>query len=244
MPLGYLKRITKMVGRGNALQEWREHLLNASTADFLLNEDHSVHLLQSAIANIEEGTDSLTAFARLATHFAAPVQERDLLRCLRATIQILVIHSITYGDFHWMGTPAIKEVERLSIRLRALLFKPSPPARPLEDGKVSMDNCIHLASLLDRAAAMNSLRGAIIRQLYTLANLIPSALPFRHYNPANTFHIKNAANLLARLHPDVHCMAGMAFSLVMNPIPFSARIEISPPEYETEKEAECCLVDI
>ncbi|KAI4166556.1 MAG: hypothetical protein LQ343_007958 [Gyalolechia ehrenbergii] len=234
-----------MIDRGNAPQEWRDHLLNISTADFLLEEDQSVSLLQSAIANIQEGeTDFTTAFARLATHFAVPVQESDLLRCLRATIQILVIHSIVYGDYRWITTSAIKEIERLSIRLRRALFKPLHQEISLEDGKVSMDICMHLASLLEKAALVQTLRGALIRQLNTLANLIPSALPFRHYNPDNANHIKNASNLLAKLHPDIHYVTGMAFALVMNPLPSTTRHQVAPPEYRTEKEAEVALIEI
>lgn len=238
MSLRCLKRVAKMLGRGNALQEWREHLLNTSTSDFLLDEDHAVPLLQSAIANIEESnTDFATAFARLATHFSAPFEEKDLLRYLRATLQVLVIYSITYGDLRWTTTPSIKEIERLSIRLGTLLSRPPHHGMPLEDGKVSMDICMHLATLLDQAAAMSSLRGAIIRHLYSLANLILSTLPFRHYNPDDKNHIKNATNFLTKLYPDVHYMTGMAFALVINPVPSST------PEYETEK-MECFLIDI
>lgn len=100
-PLHCLRRVTKMLGRGNALHKWRDHLLNPVTADFLLGEDSSVILLQSTISNIKPSNTSFaTAFARLATHFAAPNQERDLLRYLRATLQILVIYSIVSEDHY------------------------------------------------------------------------------------------------------------------------------------------------
>lgn len=245
MSVRHLKRIIKMIGRGNALQEWRDHLLNPLTADFLLNEDHSVTLLQLAIADIGEGkTDFTAAFARLATHFAVPVQEADLLRCLRATLQILVIQSIVYGNHHWITTPAIKEIERLSIKLRTALFRPLHQEVQLEDGKISMDMCIHLASLLDKAAHVQTLRGALIRQLSTLASSIPSVLPFRHYNPHNSSHIKNATDLLAKLHPDIHYMTGMAFALVMNPFPSTTTSQVPPPEYVTEKVAEMALMEV
>ncbi|KAL8805693.1 MAG: hypothetical protein Q9182_001837 [Xanthomendoza sp. 2 TL-2023] len=231
-----------MLNRGNMLQEWQDHLLNPSTADFLLNEDHSVPMLQAAIANIEDGTtDFAHAFARLATYFAAPMQETDLIRCLRATLQILVLYSIVHGDHQWTTTQAIKKIERLGVSLGRLLFQPLVPR---EDGKVCMEICLSLASLFDKAAAAYTLRGAIIRELNTLTNVTQLSLPFRHYDPENSTHIKNAADLLTKLHPDLHSIIGMAFTLVMHPVSSEPRYKDFPPVYEEEQVAENPLIEI
>ncbi|KAL8740321.1 MAG: hypothetical protein Q9190_006966, partial [Brigantiaea leucoxantha] len=237
-------RATGMPEKGNALYEWRDHLLNVSTANFLLKEDRVVPKLQSTIANIEDGIKFSTAFARLATRFAVPREDKDLLRCLRATLQILIIYSMTYGDHYWTTSPAIKEIKRLSIRLQTLLFKNLRQEIPLEDKNASIDTYVYLASLLDKAVAMYSLHRAIIRQLYKVANLIPLALPFRQYKPDDAMHVKNATSLLTKLYPETHYMTGMAFALVINPIPSNTRYKDSPPKYELEKEEECCLIDI
>ena len=103
---------------------------------------------------------------------------------------------------------------------------------------------MHLASLLNKAAAVSSLREAIIRHLCTLTNLISSALSLRHYNSKNINHIKNATNLHTKLYSNVHYMTGMTFALVMNSISFSAKYEVAPLEYEWENKADCFLIDI
>lgn len=61
-------------------------------------------------------------------------------------------------------------------------------------------------------------RSAIIRQVKILANDMPLALPFQHYDPENTIQIKTAADLLAKLYPNLYYSMGMAFALMMNPI--------------------------
>lgn len=69
-------------------------------------------------------------------------------------------------------------------------------------------------------------------------------MPFQHYDPENKLHIRNAANLLAKLFPDTYYMTGMAFALIINPVLSCVGYEVPPPKYQIEKENECPLVEI
>lgn len=226
------------------MQEWRDHLLNASTADFLLSEDPVVESLQTTIAKFDESTSFGAAFAHLATHFAVPHQDKDLFRCLRATVQILVIYSITSGDHRWISMPVARELARLSSELGAFVFKPMVTEAPVQEGTLTMKNCVRLASLLDTAATLNSLRAKILRHLSTLATFLPSMAPFRHYNPTNTYHTRSAAHLLTKLYPDSNYMVGMAFALVMNPVISSDVYKDIPPPYSPENHSAKPLIEV
>ena len=231
-----------MLRGGNTVQEWRHHLLNASTADFLLSEDPVVESLQTTIAKFDESTSFGTAFACLATHFAVPYQDKDLFRCLRATVQILVIYSITSGDHRWISMPPARELARLSSELGTFVFKPTEA--PVQEGTLTMENCVRLASLLDTAATLNALRAKILRHLSTLATFLPSKAPFRHYNPDNTYHTRSATNLLTKLYPDSNYMVGMAFALVMNPVISSDVYKDIPPPYSDENHSAKPLIEV
>ena len=60
--------------------------MKASTADFLLNKDPVVESLQTTIAKLDEGISFATAFAGLVSYFAVLYQDKDLFRCLCASV--------------------------------------------------------------------------------------------------------------------------------------------------------------
>ncbi|KAL8858441.1 MAG: hypothetical protein Q9178_005122 [Gyalolechia marmorata] len=243
-PRRFVSGVSRMLRGGNAVQEWREHLLNASTANFLLNEDPVVEFLQTSIAKLDESTSFAAAFARLTTYFAVPYQDKDLFRYLRASVQILVIYSITSGDHQWISAPAARELGRLGSDLGSFVFKPQITKAPVEEGAFSINNCMHLASLLETSATLNILRAKIIRNLSTLATLLPPTAPFRPYDPSNTYHTWNAANLLAKLYPDSNYMVGMAFALVMNPLVSGALYKDVPPAYSPKSDGDRPLIEV
>ena len=101
-----------------------------------------------------------------------------------------------------------------------------------------------MASLLERQSALNIIRAKIIRHLYSLADLIPPVTPFTHYNPQSSSDTKNAVDLLTKLGPDSHYVTGMAFALVMNPVPSNAEMKISLETYFDEKEEGDLLLEV
>ena len=245
-PRRFASCVKKMLRGGNSVQEWREHLMKASTADFLLNEDPVVESLQTTIAKLDEGVSFATAFAGLVSYFAVPYQDKDLFRCLRASVQILVIYSITSGDHRWIRSPAARELGRLGTELGTSIVTPLPVTEaPLEDGSTPMDRFAQLTYLLDAVAKLTVLRAKIIHHLYTLATLIPPTAPFRHYDQSNTYHTWSAANLLTKLYPDSNYMVGMAFALVVNPATSSDLLcQDVPPVYCPNSESEKPLVEV
>lgn len=200
------------------MQEWREHLIKASIADFLLNKDPVVESLQTIIAKLNEGVSFATAFAGLVSYFAVLYQDKDLFRCLRASVQILVIYSITSGDHRWIRLPAARELGRLGTELGTSIITPLPVTEvPLKDRSTPIDRFAQLTYLLDTIAKLTILRAKIIYYLYTLATLIPPTALFRYYDQSNTYYTWSAANLLTKLYPDSNYIVGMVFALIINP---------------------------
>ena len=142
--------------------------MKASTADFLLNEDPVVESLQATIAKLDEGVSFATAFAGLVSYFAVLYQDKDLFRCLRASVQILVIYSITSGDHRWIKSSAARELGRIGTELGTFLVTPrSVNEAPLKDGSTPVDRFTQLTYLLDTVAKLTVLRAKIVHHLYT-----------------------------------------------------------------------------
>ena len=140
--------------------------------------------------------------------------------------------------------PVARELARLSSELGAFVFKPIVIEASIQERTLTMKNCVRLASLLDTAAILNSLRAQILRPLSILAIFLPSTAPFRYYNPTNTYYTRSAAYLLTKLYPDSNYMVGMAFALVMNPVISSDVYKDSPPPYFSENHSAKPLIEV
>lgn len=208
----------------NPTLDWKYRLLDRNASNQLFNEGPKVHRLQSMFLSFgQSATTYTTALARFLTMFSITASDEDSIKCLRPCLQILITYSICKSDMSWVSRKDLIDLEESAVNLRALLNKPyAPPS-----DKISIDECLNLAVLLERHARIRLLRISIIRTLSILASLIQGSDTFELYNPSNGQHTSNAAGLLEKITPQ-HYSTGLAFSLVMNPFPSSK------PEYDSD----------
>ena len=210
--------------RNMFLHGWRCTLLDISTSDSLFKSEPSVKLLQSSIANIIAISISFeTALASMLNNFSAPRNTPDdAISCLRATLQILIIYSITTGDCSWLEGPDASKVEEATNALKTLLSSMAALPKPISVYEPnSMDKCCYHALLHDIQGQMEQQRASIVRLVHKIVSRLPLWKPFEQYIPRNRIHISNAVSVVSKLTPK-HRLISEAFALVMNPVPSDA----------------------
>lgn len=206
---------------------WRVAFLDQRASDDLFRTEPSVKLLQASIAHlgysdqIGHSTDTFqTALAKMLNNFSArPDTPIDAISCLRATLQVLVIYSITSGDSSWVQFPEAEQIEEegrdLGETILSIAAIPKPSSKYEHD---SIDKCRWHALLHGRKGDMEQQRSSLILTLDEIARKLPLGKQFVHYNPANSKHCSNAADLLQRLTPRFR-LVGEALCLTLHPIP-------------------------
>ena len=161
---------------------------------------------------------------------------------LRAALQILIIYSFVTGDCSWVYTKSLKGLESAHKSLSKMIFhEEEANTYPVTD-TTSLRNCLLLANLLEFRTKPTTLRVEITRKLSALADNSRLANAFQHYNPNDGHQTANATTLLTNLYPDNHYLTGMAFALVVNPIPSFSQYD-SPPKYDGKDEEMQRLID-
>lgn len=206
---------------------WRVACLDQRTSDNLFRSEPSVKLLQSSIAHlgysdqVGYNTDTFeSALAKMLNHFSAcPDTPMEAISCLRATLQILVIYSITSGDSSWIQLPETLQIEqeghKLDETISSIVAIPKPISVYEHD---SIDKCRWHALLHERKGQMEQQRGLLIRTIGGIAHKLPLGRQFMHYNPTNSKHCSNATDLLQRLTPRFRLVM-QALCLTLHPVP-------------------------
>lgn len=201
---------------------WRSHLLDSDASNRVFNEGARVYHLQSIFLSFgQSATTYETALARFMMIFSITASDEDSIKCLRPCLQILITYSICTSDVSWVTRNDLIDLEKAAADLKALLDRPyNPPS-----DRISVDECLNLAFLLERHAKIRLLRVSIIKKLSILASVIQGSDILELYNPSNVQHTSHAAKLLEKLTPEHHSTS-LAFSLVMNPFPVSRSSEL------------------
>ena len=227
----YLTSLNGTLANYDVLQRWRNHLLDEETARFLVDEDPTVSQLQKTIYCLRPGsTNWFSAFTLLTSHVSFPECPTDIIPCIRATIQILILYSVTTGDHQWLKGPELRCLERKGVELLKLISTPHPIQPHGETGAISSQDCLRRASVLERTGSISILHAEIIRALFNLAAKADLNLPLQTYDPINYIHTRNASQVLSALDPSYHKLTSMAFSLVIHPI-----IEQHRANYEDQR---------
>lgn len=155
-------------------------------------------------------------------HFSArPDTPMDAISCLRATLLVLVIYSITSGDSSWIQFPKILQIEQEGHSLGETILSMIALLKPISICKHdSLDKCPWHALLYERKEQMEHQRALLIRTLDEVARKLPLGRQFMHYNPTNSKHRFNAADLLQGFSPHFRLM-GEALCLTLRPVPSS-----------------------
>ncbi|KAL8855243.1 MAG: hypothetical protein Q9178_008097, partial [Gyalolechia marmorata] len=163
-----------------------------------------VKVLQSSIAYIEPSSDTfMTALAKMLNNFSAPPDTPvDVISCLRATLQILVIYTLASGDSSWIRFPEALQIERMGNSLAEVISSRNAIPKPTE--RDSIEKCRVHALLHEKKGQIERQRGSLVNTLDVLAQKLFLAAPFEHYDQGNRKHYTNAIDLAQQLSPGFH----------------------------------------
>lgn len=177
-------------------------------------------LLQSSIDHIDPNTQTFeAALGKMLNNFSAPRDApTNAVCCLRASLQVLVIYSITYGNCSWISFPETRSVEEASQRLANLITSTSNISKPPSVFEPdSIDKCRYHALLHSKKGHIELQRDIIVRNICTIASRLPLSKNFTHYNPNDTDHIIHTVDLLHMVTPQLR-LIGEGISLTLNPV--------------------------
>ena len=200
----------------------------ASISSIISNPE--IQKLQHVFAVYESsGYSYLEVLAILTNSLANSESEKSLKNYLRSCLQLLITYSICTANKEWTLQKGIVTFKKHAATLERLLSVP----RVFIPYQISLPNCLLRANLLETEAELALLRVSIIRQLYELSLTVEPHLKYEAFDFNNQDHVRNASDLYKRMRikSQPHTLTSTAFSLVINPLPLTDTLLLSPPSY-------------
>ena len=205
----------------------------ASISSIVSNPE--IQKLQTAFAVYESsGYTYLEVLAILTNSLANSESGKSLENYLHSCLQLLITYSIWTANKKWTLQKGIFTFEKHAATLERLLSVP----RVSISHQISLPNCLLRANLLETEAEFALLRVSIIRRLYKLSLTVEPHLKYKAFDFNNQDHVRNASDLYKRMRikSQPRTLTSTAFSLVINPLPFTDTLSSSPPSY-TDQDA-------